>query len=256
MKLDVYGRWIEVARENNEWVIYDLGEGQKRQAGGFYVPAAYNADEVICYLEDMLHEQATPERPTITYLEERAVKIDAVFNPSVKSTPPPAGLQFRLAQPKDREPIAKLMSERNPGQAASEIMKRTDREIELVSTDDDYRLFVAELNGAVIGLCRYYHSSGLPTEKLKFSAPDGWYGMGILVEPSWRRRGIARFLFENRLVHLQKHGAFEMYSIVDARNLTSIRMHEEFGFEEVASAPGFLHIQLESGFGILFRRSL
>ena len=80
--------------------------------------------------------------------------------------------------------------------------------------------------------------------------------MGILVDSAFRRQSIARFMFHNRLNCLAKIGAHTLYSIVDCENLASIKMHQEFGYEEMQKAPGFLHIKLESGEGILYRKRI
>lgn len=183
------------------------------------------------------------------------MKQNEPFNPSVSSSTAPKGLIFRLATSLDRTSIAKLMSERNPTTDPNEIMAGTDKEISLNSFESSYRIFVAELNGCVVGLCRYYHSDGLPTDKIIYPSPAGWYAMGILVDSEFRRQGIARFLFHNRMKYMHAHGITSMYSLVDCENLTSKRMHESFGFEELERAPGFLHIRFESGQGILYRIS-
>lgn len=180
------------------------------------------------------------------------MKRDAPFNPLIKSSASPKGLKFRLAEARDRDLIAKLMTERNPDEAPSDVMKKTDREIVFNSSDAKYRLFVADLDGLVVGLCRCYHSAGLPKEKLIFAAPHGWYCMGLLVDQEFRRKGIARFLFDNRLKFLKVQGAEVIYSAVEATNLSSIHMHERFGFEEIQRAIGFLHLKFDDG-GILYR---
>lgn len=181
------------------------------------------------------------------------MKRDEPFDPTTRSTNPPENLKFRLAVISDRETISKLMAERNPDRAISEVLKTTDRELQIVATDEKYRLYVADLDGVVLGFCRFYHSSGLPQSKKTYPAPEGWYGMGILVDSHMRRRGIAKFLSLNRLKILKEIGVKEIYSVVDAQNLTSIRMHLKFGFEQIATAPGFLHIGFEGSSGILFR---
>ncbi len=175
------------------------------------------------------------------------------FNPAIKSATALADLLFRLAEAGDREFVTKLMSERNPDKSQVELMKTTDREIVLNSTDPKYRLFVAELNGSVVGLCRYFHSERLPAEKLLFPAPHGWYCMGLLVDNKFRRQGIARFLFQGRLESLRSQGALVIYSMADSENLASQKMHKAFGFEEIERATGFLQINFDSGSGHLYR---
>ncbi|RYZ75890.1 MAG: GNAT family N-acetyltransferase [Proteobacteria bacterium] len=183
------------------------------------------------------------------------MKKDEPFNPEQKSSGPPAGLLFRLATKLDRDAIAGLMAERNPDQDYSEVVHRTDRELETLESDPKYRLFVADLNEEVLGFCRFYDSGGLPESRKVFPGPEGWYAMGTLIRVDWRRRGIARFLSVNRLRELRKLGATEVYSIVDSENLTSMRMHSAFGYEQVAQANGFLHLTFKNG-GVLFRLNL
>ena len=65
MKLDAYGKFIEVLRENETWVIYELGEGKKTRSNDVYIPSELSETGVILFLEDLLHETATPERPNI-----------------------------------------------------------------------------------------------------------------------------------------------------------------------------------------------
>jgi ribosomal protein S18 acetylase RimI-like enzyme len=161
-----------------------------------------------------------------------------------------------LAERRDRDALIGLTAQRNPSMPLSDVERVTDRELTSVERDPKYRLFVAELDGKVIGFCRFYDSAGLPPEKKIFPSPEGWYVMGILVEPSLRRRGIAGFLAEHRLTALREAGATEVYSVVDEKNETSLHMHRSFGFEEVAKAEGFLHIRFESGSGRLFRKSI
>lgn len=184
------------------------------------------------------------------------MKRDEPFNPSVKSSAAPAGLLYRLAEARDVLAVARLMGERNPQTDPATVLAKTENEIRLNVSTPDYRLFVADLDGRVVGFSRHYHSDGLPPERKIYPAPEGWYAMGLLVDSSLRRQGIAGFLFENRLNALRAQGADRLYSIVDLKNQTSMRMHEKFGFTELIRAPGFLHMMLESGEGALFTRDL
>ena len=92
----------------------------------------------------------------------------------------------------------------------------------------------------------------MPAERKKHPAPEGWYGMGILVHKDWRRQNIARFLTEQRIEKLKELKADHLYSVVDNNNLTSKRMHEEFGFKKIDQAKGFLHLEFEET-GILYQ---
>lgn len=65
MKLNAYGKIIEVVREENAWVIYEMGEGKKFPTHDVVLPAELTEVEIVSYLEDLLHEAATPQRPHI-----------------------------------------------------------------------------------------------------------------------------------------------------------------------------------------------
>ena len=181
------------------------------------------------------------------------MKIDEPFNPNTKSSTVPDNLLFELADEGHLEAICILMAERNPLSDISEIKKKTEKEISLNKTDHEYRLFVATINNEVVGLCRFYHSRGLSKEKIKFNSPEGWYAMGILVSSQFRRKNIAKFLFQERLKILKQLKATTLYSIVDTNNQTSMHMHKEFGFVEHLRGKGFLHLDFKDSEAVLFK---
>ncbi len=60
MRLDIYGRIFEVVRSDNKWMVFILGhEGKKRPADNIFIPSHIIEDELIAYLEDLLHEWAS-----------------------------------------------------------------------------------------------------------------------------------------------------------------------------------------------------
>lgn len=181
------------------------------------------------------------------------MKIDEPFNPDIKSSAPPENIFFKLADRAHIRSINLLMSARNPLDKMEDIDKKTHKEISLNMTDPEYRLFVALLDNEVVGLCRLYNSRKLAPEKLKFEAPEGWYAMGTLVSSQYRRKGIAKFLSEERRKFLKSINVSTLYSMVDVENKTSLKMHQEFGFEEVARAKGFLHLDFPNSSAILFK---
>lgn len=184
------------------------------------------------------------------------MKVDEPFNPERKSGEPPSGLKFRLAEDRDFTALANLMAERNPQSPRESIDLSMKRELDTMKSDMNYRLYVADLEGEIVGFCRFYDSAGLPQSKKVHPSPEGWYGMGILVKPEFRRQGIAKFLTAKRIEVLRSREVKEFYSIVDANNKTSKRMHESFGFEPVEKAKGFLHLTIEPNGAILYRLKL
>lgn len=179
-------------------------------------------------------------------------KRDEPFNPAVRSVAIPEGLVFRLATLSDGAALTRMMLERNPDEDPVLMANKTEREISFNTSDPNYRVFVADIRGEIAGLCRYYHSQGIPKEKVQFPAPEGWYCMGILVDSRWRRHGIARFLFQKLIQSLQERKAEAAYSVVDVDNLASIRMHEDLKFPEIGRAPGYLNLAFDKQ-GILFK---
>ncbi len=65
MRLNAYGKLLEIIRENETWAIYEVGEGKKSRSNDIYIPSDYNEEQVVRFLEDMLHERATPDDPNI-----------------------------------------------------------------------------------------------------------------------------------------------------------------------------------------------
>jgi ribosomal protein S18 acetylase RimI-like enzyme len=184
------------------------------------------------------------------------MKRDEPFDSSIKSRTVPDGLVFRLAHRRDCDSINALTAERNPSQNIADIAAGTNREMDRIEAGESYKLYVAELKGEVVGFCRFAHSDGLPANKKIYPAPEGWYGLGILVAPKFRRQNIANFLSSKRTEILKDLRAKEFYSVVDSSNQTSMKMHQNFGYVEIGRAPGFLHIGFNGGIGCLFKLSI
>lgn len=69
MKLNAYGKLLEIKRENEIWVVYEVGEGKKSRSNDIYIPSEYNEKQVVRFLEDILHERATPDNPNIKVID-------------------------------------------------------------------------------------------------------------------------------------------------------------------------------------------
>lgn len=74
MIVSVFGRKVEVIRENNEWILYSLGEGKKRREVDIVIPSDLDENEVLTYLADIFHEVATPENNEVKILQGSSVK--------------------------------------------------------------------------------------------------------------------------------------------------------------------------------------
>lgn len=69
MKLNVYGRILEPQREKEQWALFTLGEGKKVR-DSLVIPADYDLDKAIQFIEDIFHEAATPTSPNIIRLQD------------------------------------------------------------------------------------------------------------------------------------------------------------------------------------------
>jgi hypothetical protein len=67
---NVFGRIVEVAWNDDEWVAHRLGEEGKRRRAEFEIPSFVVADELAQYLDDLFHEDATPSRLCVLQLCE------------------------------------------------------------------------------------------------------------------------------------------------------------------------------------------
>ena len=70
MRLNVYGKRVEVIKRKDSYLVYYLGpEGKKRPAEDISIPKEFNAHQIIQYLEDLCHEWATPENRSVERLK-------------------------------------------------------------------------------------------------------------------------------------------------------------------------------------------
>jgi hypothetical protein len=71
MILDVFGQRIEAIRTEKCWKIFYLGtDGKKRPASDIAVPWSVQEEDLARYLDDLRHEYATPENPSIRVLNQ------------------------------------------------------------------------------------------------------------------------------------------------------------------------------------------
>jgi ribosomal protein S18 acetylase RimI-like enzyme len=62
--------------------------------------------------------------------------------------------------------------------------------------------------------------------------PAGWYLLGVVVHPKWRRRGIGAALTRERMRWVAQR-ATEIYYFTHRNNRASQALHERFGFVNV-----------------------
>jgi ribosomal protein S18 acetylase RimI-like enzyme len=156
-------------------------------------------------------------------------------------------LSSREASAPDIEACVALALLAAPGSDAASWNESLSDDIE----SPERRLVVAECSGGVIGYGRvrfFEPESGATAD----TAPRGYYLMGIVVRPDHRRAGVATAITRARLDWIAERKD-EVWYFANARNTASIRLHEQFGFEEVTRGFSFPGVMFNGGEGILFR---
>jgi len=70
MKYSVFGRKLEIFKNQGKWKVFILGaDGKKRIANDIFIPSDMKECDLMIYLEDLLHEWATPEKDEIHKIE-------------------------------------------------------------------------------------------------------------------------------------------------------------------------------------------
>ena len=96
-------------------------------------------------------------------------------------------------------------------------------------TADLRQMFVAKANGQVIA---YGRVAELAADEAGSGAPAGCYLSGVLVEPTWRGRGIATALTQARLRWVFAR-TDEAFYVTGADNIASLHLHAALGFQEM-----------------------
>jgi GNAT superfamily N-acetyltransferase len=111
-------------------------------------------------------------------------------------------------------------------------------------------LLVAEIDGLLIGFARaaYFQPAQYPDSR---NCPEGWYLSGVIVDPDYRRLGIASTLTAYRLDWIAER-AKKAYYFANARNKVSIELHGKYNFTELTRDFKYPNVEFEGGEGILF----
>ena len=164
---------------------------------------------------------------------------------------------YRLASENDVAEIARITFQREGANRKKDFncyFERTKKELEDIEIAVGFNIIVAEYEGEIIGFGRsiYYD---LKKIQAPYPAPSGWYLMGVVVKPEFRRHGIGRRITEERLIRIFKNST-EAYFIVDSNNQASIQLHKELGFKKISEGEGFLKVKFDNGKGYLFKKEL
>jgi ribosomal protein S18 acetylase RimI-like enzyme len=187
-------------------------------------------------------------------------RLFAAYEPAVALSsrqPPPTDLVIAQAVAGDEAGIARVMQQRE-GLSHGEACGRARRSIALPALTD--LLLVARVGADVAG----YGRVRFVTRQAQVSTvqgngnshPAGWYLMGVIVDPSVRRRGIGAALTRERLKWVAER-ADEAFYFASSLNRASIDLHHRFGFEEIGRGFQFPGARFSGGgTGVLFRLDL
>lgn len=162
-------------------------------------------------------------------------------------------VELRLAIKKDIPRIVEITQEHEPSSIEG-YTKAFVEQVDLNNLKSSISfIFVALRDEKVVGHAKLFRYT--KDLKVDYASPEGWYLNGIIVDPKYRRSGIAKRLLKYREKFiLGKLEEANLYSIVSSVNEASIGYHKSLGFKEHLRAPGFLKIKLNCGEGILFTK--
>jgi N-acetyltransferase len=132
----------------------------------------------------------------------------------------PGGLELRLLQPNDRRRITAVVDEWW-GRPMGGLLPRP------FFTEFADTSFVVEREGELVALLIGFLSQ---------SQPEDAYIHAIGVAPGWRRRGLARLLYERFIDVARRHGRRRIRAITSPINTGSIAFHRQIGFAAVTPA--------------------
>jgi ribosomal protein S18 acetylase RimI-like enzyme len=113
---------------------------------------------------------------------------------------------------------------------------------------------VAEIDGEVVGYALVLRHQLSPTDPPN-TAPDGYYLIGLIVSPDWRRYGIGDLLTTERMRWTAER-ADEIYYFANLENGATLDLHQRFGFTEVTRDFTFPNAPLKPGTCVLLRAPL
>ncbi|MEL7451540.1 MAG: hypothetical protein AAFN78_20185 [Pseudomonadota bacterium] len=66
MKVNAFGRRLTIQRIDGSWVVFAPGnDGKRRRLTDILIPADLGEEEIVGFLDDLLHEWATAEHPSV-----------------------------------------------------------------------------------------------------------------------------------------------------------------------------------------------
>jgi ribosomal protein S18 acetylase RimI-like enzyme len=157
----------------------------------------------------------------------------------------PAPVEVRPARPGDVAACARLAVARNGGDVTAwEARLAADLDLGTV-------LVTVAVVGEAVGMGRagcISWSDPAPA----YGVPDGYYLTDLLVDPAWRRYGLAEQITRSRLAWVWERDTTAWY-LVNAHNRVSLELHQKLGFREIIDDVQVPGVDFVGGRGVLCR---
>jgi ribosomal protein S18 acetylase RimI-like enzyme len=171
----------------------------------------------------------------------------AVYDPDSARLAAEGAILVRPAVSADLDACAELIVTRTGGP----VEKRRAMLVEDLQRVDRY-VAVACAESEVVGyggVFRHEFTSEHP------AAPAGYYLVGLIVAPAWRRYGIGELLTLERMRWTAER-ADEIYYFANVGNGATLDLHQRLGFSEVTRDFTFPKAPLKPGTGVLLKAPL
>ena len=158
-------------------------------------------------------------------------------------------VHVRPGELRDLDACAELIVSRTHGSAA----ERRERLVADLADPDKY-IAVAVVGDEVVGYGGVIHHELKPDDP-PTTAPTGYYLIGLIVSPAWRRHGIGELLTRDRLRWTAER-ADAVYYFANQANAAILDLNKSFGFTEVTRDFIFPGAPLKPGTCVLLRAGL
>ena len=159
----------------------------------------------------------------------------------------------RKARPEDADTIIELTCARH-NLEPQVVRPRIENELAGIERGDPSCVFVAQIGHHLVGFGRarqlQHARDGLP-----LALPEGWYLTGVIVDPTWRRRGLGELLTAARLEWIARR-TDAAYYVASRENRASIALHERFGFHEIARGFAYPRADLTADRSVAYELTL
>ncbi|NEA30832.1 GNAT family N-acetyltransferase [Streptomyces sp. SID13031] len=171
----------------------------------------------------------------------------APYDPDSTRRPTESAISVRPAVAADLAVCAELIVTRTGGSAED----RRERLLTDLEQADRY-VAVACAESEVIGYGGVFHYELTPEYP---TAPTGYYLVGLIVAPTWRRYGIGELLTLDRMRWTAER-ADEIHYFANLANNATLDLHQRLGFTEVTRNFTFPNSPLKPGTGVLLKAPL